>query len=275
MSSRMVSGLSVAMGIAMISACGMSKEEHDGLLKQALDERAAACDAEMKKMQAASEEAMNAKDGMISGLEGEIEKLGGDLKKVRGELGDRVVQLAETKTELAASTTELSQLKKLREKAEQEATQFRSLADRLKSMVDAGKLEVVMRKGRINLKLPDDILFPSGSQQLKKEGREALVSVAEVLKEVPGREFLIAGHTDNVPVKRGGRFKSNWDLSTARAVEVVKLMISHGVEPEGLAAAGYGEFDPIAPNDSKEERQKNRRLEIILMPKIEHVALEG
>ncbi|NJK89848.1 MAG: OmpA family protein, partial [Myxococcales bacterium] len=141
-------------------------------------------------------------------------------------------------------------------------------------MIDAGQLEVVRRDGRMMLKLPDEILFPSGSKQLKKGGRDALIQVASVLQEVGSdRQFLVAGHTDNVPVKRGGRFKNNWELSTARATTVVDLMVEQGVAPNQLAAAGYGEFDPIASNDSAEDRQKNRRLEIILMPRI--VGLEG
>ncbi len=180
----------------------------------------------------------------------------------------RITELASTKSELAATTQEVEELRKLRERAEREASQQRALAERLKGMIDAGQLEVVKRKGRLMLKLPDEILFPSGSKSLKKEGREALEQVANVLKEVKDRDFIIAGHTDNVPVKRHGPFKDNWELSTARAVEVVALMTKAGVAPEQLSAAGFGEHDPIESNDTKEGREKNRRLEIILMPKI-------
>lgn len=128
-----------------------------------------------------------------------------------------------------------------------------------------------MRKGRINLKLPDNVLFPSGAKKLKKEGTEALRSIAAALKEVQDRDFLIAGHTDADKVKRGGPFKDNWELSTARAVEVVQLLIAEGVAPTQLAGAGFGEFDPIAANDTAENKAKNRRLEIILMPKLENL----
>lgn len=278
-----------------LAACGISKEEHDKLLGAAKAEQKAAFDAEMKKAQAACDDdkkkmsethtgQLAAKSEMIGGLEKKVESLGGNLEKVRAELGERVTALASTKSELdaqsealraqskqlAATKDELAQLKKLRERAEQEAAQFKALADRLKSMVDAGQLSVQMRDGRINLKLPDAVLFPSGSKRLKKGGKTALIEVAKVLKEVD-REFLIAGHTDDVPVKRGGRFKNNWELSTARAVTVVQLLIKEGVEPKRLAAAGFGEFDPIKLNDSKENRAQNRRLEIILLPNLEQV----
>jgi chemotaxis protein MotB len=122
----------------------------------------------------------------------------------------------------------------------------------------------------MTLKLPDDILFPTGSKDLKKEGKTALEQVGDVLKDVD-RDFIIAGHTDPIPVKKGGPFKSNWDLSTARAVEVVKLMTSKGVNAERMAAAGFAEFDPVADNSTKEGRAQNRRLEIILMPKLEEL----
>lgn len=249
-----------------------------GKYQQALDEKED-LKAEMAKAQEAHEKAIAEKEGqlagreaVISGLENKVEELGGNLDQVREELGERSTQLASTKTQLAATTAEVEQLRRLRAQAEAEKAQFKALTERFQSMIDAGQLEVVRRDGRMMLKLPDDILFPSGSKRLKTEGVEALENVAEVLKEVGSdREFLIAGHTDNVPVKRGGRFKNNWELSTARATTVVNLMVAKGVPPEQLAAAGYGEFDPIADNSTPEGRQKNRRLEIILMPKIINV----
>lgn len=266
--------------LALGAACGISQDEHDRLVQEARDRDKARFDEEMRKMQAnydeekkKNEEVVTSKDQMIGSLEREVKKMGGDLASVRTELGARVTQLASAKTELAATSAELEQLRKLREEAEKEAAQFRALKERLKSMIDAGTLEVVMRDGRINLKLPDTLLFPSGSQRLKRGGREALESVAEALKEVGEREFLIAGHTDNVPVRRGGRFKNNWQLSTARAVEIVALLTKAGVPPERLAAAGYGEFDPIESNDTPDGRAKNRRLEIILMPQLEKIDL--
>lgn len=268
-------GLLALSSFVLSVGCGISEEEHNQRLQQAMDEQKNMFDQEMKKMRAAHDDEMGqrdnvikSKDQMIVGLEKEVTKMGGDLKKVRSELGDQITQLASAKSELAATAAELEQLRKLREQAEAEAAQQRALAEKLKSMIDAGQLEVVTRKGRLMLKLPDNILFPSGSRRLKKGGREALEQVAEVLKDVNDREFIIAGHTDNIPVGKRGRFKNNWELSTARAVEVVQLMIKQGVNEKQLSAAGFGEHDPIADNGTKEGRAQNRRLEIILMPKV-------
>ncbi len=271
----------VALGLG---GCGMAEDEHRRLLDESLSEQKGRYDDEMKKMRASHDEVLASKEAdldaqrsLIAGLEKEIETLGGNLSKVRGDLGDalaaRAAELEAARQELEASQAEVLQLKRLREKAEAERAQFEALTRRFKSMIDAGKLEVVRRNGRMMLKLPDDILFPSGSKQLKKGGREALEEVAAVLAEAAkDREFLVAGHTDNVPVRRGGRFRDNWELSTARATEVVTLLIDKGVPPENLAAAGYGEYDPIADNGSEEGREQNRRLEIILVPKIDDLA---
>lgn len=274
-----------AVTLILCTACGIPQEEHDA----ALAAQKARYAEEMAKQTEASKSDLARKDRQIGELESEVGTLGGDLSKVRErvdkldeQLGEKSIQLASTKESLAdtkaslqdttekliATSDELEQVRALRERAEKAASSFRELAARLQSMVDSGQLQVRTRKGRMVVELPDNILFPAGSERLKKDGRAALVSVANVLKDVPDRDFLIAGHTDNVPLKRGASFKSNWDLSTARAVEVVKLMTENGVAPARLAAAGYGEFDPVGDNETKEGRAQNRRLEIILMPKL-------
>lgn len=272
----MMRRLSLVLSTALLlSACGASKEEVAAAVQAARDEETARYNAEMKKMQDAHTAESGERDKRIGSLEDEVTRLGGNLSQVKADLGSKQGELASTKASLEATARERDQLKKLREQAEREAAQYKEVSNKLKAMVDAGQLQVVMRKGRMTLKLPDAILFPSGSKTLKKEGKEALTSVAEVLKGVPDRDFVVAGHTDNVPVGKGGGFKSNWDLSTARAVEVVNLMIAAGVAPERLSAAGFGEFDPIGDNTTADGKKSNRRLEIILMPKIENLGFDG
>src|SRR6185295_11432041 len=95
---------------------------------------------------------------------------------------------------------------------------------------------------------------------------EALAKVAEALQSVKGRMIRVEGHTDNVPVDRTGPFRSNWELSVARALAVVQQLQEHGVDPTKLSAAGYGEYQPIAQNDSAENKSLNRRIEIVLAP---------
>lgn len=138
-------------------------------------------------------------------------------------------------------------------------------------MITAGQLEVIIRKGRMLIVLPNDVLFDSGRTAIKPEGRLALTTVASALSSVNDRQFTVIGHTDDVPIHTV-RFRSNWDLSTARAVEVALLLIEVGLKPESLAAAGRGEFEPIVSNDTAENRGLNRRVEIALEPKIDELA---
>src|SRR4029079_644771 len=112
------------------------------------------------------------------------------------------------------------------------------------------------------------ILFDPGKTDLKPEGKDALKQVTEVLKSLPNSNFQIAGHTDNAPMKRA-KFRSNWDLSTARAVEVLNFMISAGMEPKRVSAAGYGEASPGAAHETRENKAKNRRIEITLVPNLD------
>jgi chemotaxis protein MotB len=102
---------------------------------------------------------------------------------------------------------------------------------------------------------------------VKASGKVALAQVATILKTISDRHFQVAGDTDNVPIQTA-LFPSNWELSTRRAVEVVHFLVAQGMRPEILSAAGYGEFDPIASNDSPDGRAKNRRTEITLEPNI-------
>jgi chemotaxis protein MotB len=90
--------------------------------------------------------------------------------------------------------------------------------------------------------------------------------VAKILANVD-RRFLVVGHTDNVPIKTAA-FASNWELSTARAVEVVQILIKEGMNPKSLSAAGYSEFDPVAANDTPDHKALNRRIEIVLQPNL-------
>ena len=116
--------------------------------------------------------------------------------------------------------------------------------------------------------MANDILFDSGKAKLKSSAHAALNKIASVLNEtVPDRDIGVEGHTDNVPIKYSG-WKSNWELATARATTVLHYLVeSCDVAPQRLSAIGYGEYRPIDTNDNKEGRARNRRVEIIILPK--------
>ena len=132
------------------------------------------------------------------------------------------------------------------------------------------------------IQLPGDVLFDSGRETLKKEGEQILLRVAEVIRSDSGlatRSFQVAGHTDNAPLA-GGRFKDNWGLSVMRAREVLTFLINPpdsnkdkggGLNPTKWSAAGFGDTDPIKPNDSPEGKQANRRCELVVVPNVEEM----
>ncbi|HEY1811930.1 MAG TPA: OmpA family protein [Kofleriaceae bacterium] len=193
------------------------------------------------------------------------------LKQRLEKLGQNVDSLVKERTQLTQAMTDtaarLEELRKQKAAADARAAQYHEIVAKLRSMIDSGQLKVVVRRGRMIIALPTDILFDSGRTEVKPIGKAALARVAQVLATVKDRDFLVAGHTDNVPIKTD-LFPSNWELSTRRAVEVVHYLIAQGMSPGVLSAAGYGEFDPIAPNDTPEHRAQNRRIEIVLQPNI-------
>ncbi len=202
-----------------------------------------------------------------------------ELKDRLTKLGQNVDQLSSEKGKLTAGLQDaeqrLEELRRQKAAAEARAATFRGLVEKLRSMIDSGQLKVSIRNGRMLIVLPNDVLFDSGRTDLRQAGQATLRQVAEVLAGIGDRRFLVAGHTDNVPI-RTARFASNWELSTARAVEVTKLLVAGGMKPTSLGAAGYAEFDPVAANETVEGRALNRRIEIILEPNLSDLpSLEG
>ncbi len=220
--------------------------------KRALD-KASAEQAELQKQ-------LDDGTQLVATLKGRLEKLGQNVDNLVKERG----QLTQAMTDTNAR---LEDLRKQKAAADARAQTFRDLVAKLHSMIDAGQLKVVIRNGRMIIALPNDILFDSGRTEVKPAGKLALTNVARALATVTDRDFLVAGHTDDLPI-RTALFPSNWELSTRRAVEVVHFLIAQGMRPKVLAAAGYGEFDPSVPNDSTEHRAQNRRIEIVLQPNL-------
>jgi len=127
------------------------------------------------------------------------------------------------------------------------------------------KLEMAERG--LVLTFVSEVLFDSGKATLRSEARETLRKVADVIKEkVADRGVGVEGHTDNQPIKHSG-WRSNWELSTSRATAVLHALEEDGVNPRRLVATGYGEYHPVDSNDTHEGQQKNRRVEIVILPK--------
>jgi chemotaxis protein MotB len=170
-------------------------------------------------------------------------------------------------TNLQATRAELEDLRKQRAEAEKRLQGFKDLTAKFQKMIASGAVQVKFRNGVMLVNMPSEVLFPSASADLSDPGKMKVMEVGVVLKNLPERQFMVVGHTDSLPIK-STIYKDNWELSTARAVNVTKFLVSVGLDAKRLIAAGHGEFDPVASNKSKEGREKNRRIEIILMPNI-------
>src|SRR5260370_3132697 len=160
---------------------------------------------------------------------------------------------------LKATNTQLEELAKQKAAAEARAATYKALTDRLRSMIDAGKLSVKIRKGRMLISLPNDVLFDSGSATLKKAGQDAIAQVAQALSGFTDRQFLVAGHTDDQPL-HSKRFPSNWELSTERAVTVTRFLVHKGMNPTLLGAAGSAAVVPPVPTPREQRRARTRQI---------------
>lgn len=196
-------------------------------------------------------------------LAGQLKDLGKDVE----QLSDERSQLTQERERLQS---ELEQLRRMRSAAEKRNAQYARLLSKLRAMIDAGTLEVQVRGGRMLVRLSNDVLFPPGGTKLKEEGVAALRALSGTIKEFTDRRFQVMGHSDATPISTP-RFPSNWELSSQRAIEVVRLLIDNGVPPQMLSAAGQAEFDPLAPNDSDDNKAQNRRVEIVFVPTIDEM----
>jgi len=245
-------------------AC-VSQSTYDDALKSSADAR-----TELLHAQSGLEERAKLDSQRITALTNDLARHDKILQDDEDRLGACETRENVLKDTLAVTSTMNGALRRAQAAAIARSELYRQLAHRLKSMVDAGQLTIGLREGRMVLQMPNDVLFDTGSATVKASGMATLKQVAAVLKSVTDRHFQVAGHTDNVPIKNS-RYASNWELSTERAVDVVRVLMEQGLRPTVLSAAGYGEFAPIFSNDIAESRAKNRRVEITVQPNIDEV----
>ncbi len=242
-----------------------AQESHRATSVQAtLDARTARANRDLGELQKQLDDAT----ALNSSLREALQKKGEDVDKLLQEKGTLA-------TSLEQARSRLEELRRAQAAAERRAETMRQLVEQFRKMADAGQLKVVVRRGRMVLQLPSEVLFDPGRAELRPQGKAALAEVARVLKTMPGRQFQVAGHTDDVPISTA-KYPSNWYLSATRAIHVVDFLIKDGMDPHTLSAAGYGQFDPIAPNDTPEDKAKNRRIEIVIQPNVDELmAVEG
>lgn len=202
-------------------------------------------------------------EGIIKGKSDTLTKNISDLRQ----------QVAELKVENRRLTEEAAELQKAKEEKEMEVEEVSGTYDQLlanmKNEIAKGQVTISELKGKLTVNMEAAILFDSGKADVKPEGLEILDKMVETLKKVSDKAIRIEGHTDNVQITGGlaRTFPSNWELSAARAINVTKFLQQQGIDPRNLSAAAFAEHKPVADNSTKESRAKNRRIEIILVPK--------
>jgi len=264
--------LALAASASLCASACVSQGKYDEAVRSADAARAelARTKQEMQRRAKVADDGRAEMQKQIDDATAVYEELTRQLERVGQDAQSLLAVNGSLKDALDGSKKRLEELRRAQAAAEARASLYRELALRFKSMVDSGDLAITLREGRMVLQLSNDVLFDSGRSELKPEGQRALAQIAAVLATIPGRQFQIAGHTDNEPI-RLSPYKSNWELSTARALEVTSFLVSKGVAPHALSAAGYGEFDPIDTNLTSRGKSHNRRTEITLQPKIDEL----
>jgi len=191
----------------------------------------------------------------------------GELGRSMAELRQRLGALESENIRLAQ---ELAEAQKAREeKVREVSSTYEQLVEKMKSEISKGQVTISELQGKLTVNMVDAILFDSGRAEIKPEGLVVLGKVIEILKSVTDKSIRIEGHTDAMPIAGSltQRYPTNWELSAARAINVARYLQKQAINPATLSAAGFGEFKPVADNATHEGRAKNRRIEIVLVPK--------
>lgn len=228
--------------VFLLSACGVPVADHTKIMNDLAD-------CAKQRDEAAVQ--MNACQNQVKGITAENE----NLKKEKQDLQGKV-------SELTSKAQKAEQLEK--------ATQtYQDLQKKLEKEIQDGQIQLTEMKNRLTMTMVDKILFASGSADVRKEGKQVLDKVITILKDITDKRIQVEGHTDNVRIFSAikAKYPTNWELSAARATQVARyLQEEGGLDPKLLSATGYSEYQPVAPNDTDENKAKNRRIEIVLLP---------
>ena len=201
------------------------------------------------------------------GLEESLKSTSDAKNQKIGELSQKLGQLESENTRLKDDVTQLQKLKEI--EVQKTSKTYENLLDSMKSEISKGEVTISELKGKLTVNLVESVLFDSGKAEVKPNGLIVLQKVIDILKSIKDKAIRIEGHTDNVPIvgALARKYPTNWELSAARAINVARYLQQQGIDPALLAAVGYGEYKPVAANDTDEGRAKNRRIEIVLVSK--------
>jgi chemotaxis protein MotB len=205
---------------------------------------------------------------MEANLQREVNRVNLTTAELEAELERRQAAQKSLSDEITTVTGEKSQLQLQLEQEQKSKKQIANLKSRLEQELNESRVEISQLKNQMTvIKLTSEVLFSSGSAEIKPAGKKVLSLIAESLNAYPDRAISVEGHTDNVPVTQNSRYESNWALSTARGLAAVNFFQQNNqVDPERLKVVGHGQYRPVSSNKTAEGRKLNRRIEIRMLP---------
>jgi len=250
----------IFMMAVLCSGCMVAESKYLTKVNEA-ETTAKELDATSKQLTALTEENASFKKE-IADLTGQRDNLSTSVSENRKKIADLEAENTKLKENLA-------QLKKKSQEVEASSNTYKNLLKEMKAEIAKGEITITELKGKLTMDVVDKILFASGEAKVKKEGLEVLKRVVDILKNIKDKNIRIEGHTDNVQITShlAKIYPTNWELSAARALNVTKYLQEQGIDPKIISATAFGEYQPLADNDTPEGRAKNRRIAIILLPK--------
>ena len=195
-----------------------------------------------------------------------------EIQQKESELLDERADLDSLQNELSSRIARVDELERIIENKEALLSELKSSLSKALLSFDGKGLTVEQRNGKVYVSMENKLLFKSGSWAVGSEGKKAIKQLGIVLEQNKDIAILIEGHTDNEPYLGDSKLSGNWDLSVKRATAIVDLLLKNKrVLPDNITAAGKGEFSPLVPNSSATNKSKNRRIEVILAPKLDEI----
>lgn len=213
----------------------------------------------------------------IIDLKGQIENMQRENARLIKQIDDAMKQTADatgaasmTQKQLEAEQKRLMDLQKLLNQQRQAVENLRQKMATALVGFNSNELSVFTKNGKVYVSMQESLLFPSGSADVNPKGKEALATLAQVLNNNQDINVVVEGHTDSIPIRI--KFQDNWELSVARATSIVRILTdTYNVDPTRVTASGRSYFEPVDTNSTPEGRQRNRRTEIILAPKLDQL----
>jgi len=211
-------------------------------------------------------------EDQLAKLKADTTSLGRKLATLQQHLSSSSSEVKKLASNLAEREQRLKEVEDILRKREEASNLLKDKLQQALLGFQENGLSVDMRDGKVYVRLTDKLLFPSGSIVIDDRGKQVLTELAKVLNTQPEINIAVEGHTDNQKVRSLGQIKDNWDLSVLRSTSVVRFLTEQeGVDARRLIASGKGEFTPVDTTDTPEARSANRRIEIVLSPKLDEL----